>query len=259
MKENGGMTQKQYQYLTRSARECFHSLQEWAQDARLYSEAIYRLKKDISGSKQPLIVSKDAWNLGKKDSYKLNAITVARVEQLRQKNWRSQFVLLEGIWEVYLEMLYVELSEKFPVALQEVCKQAPPEFLLSTLLSTDGASLEDVRRRTVEWLASNVTRKPWSDQWGELQRLGIGLNQKHRDESWWSKLDIYFEMRNCIIHRNGRPSELLRKKDPGISSQLDSDGSISLNPRQLQFFWIQFLNAITTIDKSLSGRLNQNA
>lgn len=249
---------ERYEYRTLSARECHFALREWAEDTRLYSEAIFRLKDGLSKSKQSFAISQAAWPLGKEDKYKLPTITVERLEQLRQKNWRSQFILLEGIWEIYLEMLYVELSQKLPEVLEELCRQAPPDFLISSVLVPDGSSLTDIRTRTAEWLASNLTRKSWSEQWSELQRLNIGLSKDHKKEAWWTKVDIYFEMRNCFVHRSGRPSDLLRVKDPKIDSQLDRAGSIRLDPDQLQFFWIQFLNVIKAIDESLSGRLRAN-
>lgn len=248
---------ERYEYRTYSARECHFALLEWAADTRLYSEATFRLQDGHSKSSQPFTISQTAWPLGKEDKYKLPAITVERLEQLRQKNWRSQFILLEGIWEIYLEQLYVELLQKLPEVLEELCRQAPPDFLIRSVLAPDG-SLPDIRTRTAEWLASNLTRKSWAEQWSELQRLNIGLSKDLKKETWWTKLDIYFEMRNCFVHRSGRPSDLLRLKDPKIDNQLDRAGSIRLDPAQLQFFWIQFLNIITAVDKSLSGRLGAN-
>ena len=247
---------RNHEYFTHSARECFFALQEWAQDSRLYSEAIFRLKTTLSASREPFSVTKDAWPLGQEDKYRFpQRVTEQRLERLRDKNWRSQFIQLEGIWEIYLEMLYVELSQSLPEALEELCRQSPPDFLVRSVLAPSKESLEDLRTRTAEWLASNLTRKSWSEQWSELQRLKIGLSEKHKKEPWWLKLDIYFEMRNCFVHRSGRPSDLLRAKDPDIVKQLDEKGNIRLGPRQLQFFWIQFLNVVTAIDKSLSGRL----
>ncbi|NJM10006.1 MAG: hypothetical protein HC883_03720 [Bdellovibrionaceae bacterium] len=58
---------RNHEYITDSGRECFFALQEWAQDARLYSEAIFRLKNEISGDQQPFTVTKEAWDLGKPD------------------------------------------------------------------------------------------------------------------------------------------------------------------------------------------------
>jgi hypothetical protein len=126
-------TSRNHEYITDSGRECFFALQEWAQDARLYSEAIFRLKNEISGAQQPFKVTNEAWDLGRPDKYKFpERVTAKRLEALRQKNWRSQFILLEGIWEIFLEMLYRELAEKFPEALEDLCRQSPPEFLVRT-------------------------------------------------------------------------------------------------------------------------------
>lgn len=256
MTANPSPAPKHHEYATRSARECHFALQEWAKDARLYSEAIFRLAKQVSESTEPFAISDAAWNLGTPDKYQFQRGELQkRLKQLPQKSWQSQFVLLESIWEIYLEMLYVELSEVFPEALEDLCKQSPPDFLLQSLFVSRPLSLDELRTRTAEWLASNLTRKSWPEQWAELQRLRIGLTEKHKKEPWWQKLEIYFEMRNCLVHRSGRPSEQLRIKDPAIQNQLDNDGNILLTPRQLQFFWIQFQNVITAIDKSLVGRL----
>ena len=247
---------RNHDFESQSARKCYFALIEWAQDARLYGESIYRISCQIAEAPQSFNISKQAWSLGSDDKFRFTErVTERRLRQLQQKNWRSQFILLESIWEVYLEMFYVELSEVFPQALEDLCRQTPPDFLLQSIISAHPPSINDLRTRTAEWLASNLTRKSWSEQWGELQRLKIGLTEKQRKESWWQKLDIYFEMRNCLVHRSGRPSTQLIEKDPAILEQLDESGNIRLSPRQLQFFWIQFLNVLTSIDKSFSGRL----
>ena len=247
---------RNHQYESRSARECHFALMEWAKDARLYSEAIVRLANQVTESPHPFEISREAWSLGADDKFRIPEKGMkSQLSQLLKKSWRSQFILLESIWEIFLERLYVELSEKLPQALEDLCRQSPPDFLLKSILAAPPSRLDDIRMQTVEWLARNLTRKSWAEQWVELQRLNIGLSEKQKKETWWQKLDIYFEMRNCLVHRNGRPSDQLVAKDPTIQKQLDEIGNILLNPRQLQFFWIQFQNAVTAIDKSFSGRL----
>lgn len=243
-----------HEYRSNSARKCHLALVEWSQDARLYSEAIVRLTNQVSESPGSVSISREAWPLGKTNNFPLlRDVDEQRLKLLLQKSWRSQFILLEGIWEIYLEMLYLELSIKLPHALEDLCKQSPPEFLLRAILSETQSPLDDIRNRTAEWLASKLTRKSWTEQWDELQRLKIGLTEKHKKERWWQKLDIYFEMRNCLVHRNGRPSNQLLKKDLELQNQLDGSGNIRLSPSQLEFFWIQFRNVIIVIDKALDG------
>lgn len=245
-----------YQYKSRSAKECHFELMEWAKDARLYSEAIVRFANQVSESPQSFMISKQAWPLSGMDKFRIPEQGIkSHLNKLLKKSWRSQFILLEGIWEIYLERLYVELSKVLPEALEELCRQSPPDFLLQSILTACPPNLDDIRMRIAEWLASNLTRKSWAEQWVELQRLKIGLSEKQKKEKWWEKLDIYFEMRNCLVHRDGRPSDQLLAKDPSIRNQLDENGSIRLDPNQLQFFLIQFQNVITAIDKSLAGRL----
>lgn len=78
---------KNHQYESHSARECHFALMEWAQDARLYSEAIVRLANQVSESPQPFKISKKAWSLGSEDKFSFpdNAME-RRLTQLLQKN-----------------------------------------------------------------------------------------------------------------------------------------------------------------------------
>lgn len=237
-----------HEYKTDSGLECFYILNDWLQDAHLSSEAIYRIVQE--GTKnQEIKFSPEAWPTQKTSVFSMKPKQlVERLNILQQNYWNNQFVFLETIWEGYLENLIRELAKKLPSVLNELCNKYPSPNVMSTVL-TSSSNIEELQEQVAEWFASQITRLPWSEQWKQLEKLNIGLPTKCQKERWWIKLDIYFEMRNCIIHRQCRASTSLRDKDSKIMDP------IRLTPSELEFFRIQFLNAVSTIDHALIGRL----
>lgn len=243
-------SQETYQLQTDSGREFDFVIRDWLQDTHLSSEAIYRITREGLDKKE-ISFSPDSWPKSEHDNFSMKPKQlIERLEKLQQNYWNNQFVFLETIWEGYLENLIREIAKKLPEVLEDLCRKHPsPEVMNGVLTkSTDLGELQEI---VVEWLSSQFTRQPWADQWKAIEKLNIGIPaNKFQRERWWVKLDIYFEMRNCIIHRQCRASISLRLKDSKIG------GVINLKPRELEFFQIQFRNAVSEIDKALGGRLN---
>lgn len=241
--------QTSYQYQTESGKECFYVLNDWLQDAHLTSEAIYRIVQEGTKNKE-IQFAPDAWPTKKGSKFSMMPKQLKERLEILQKNyWNNQFVFLETIWEGYLENVFKELASELPEVLNDLCDKYPSPDVIKAALITS-ANIEDLKTQIAESFASQITRKPWSEQWKQLENLKIGLPaNKYQKELWWEKLDIYFEMRNCIIHRQCRPSPSLRNKDEKISDPF------YLTPSELEFFRIQFLNAVTAIDQALAGRL----
>jgi hypothetical protein len=85
-----------------------------------------------------------------------------------------------------------------------------------------------------------------------LHRLEIGLSDKDRTLPWFSKLDIYFETRNCIIHRQGKVSPALKKKDVYLAAK-DPD-SLELWPNHLDFYRHQFIDCLLHIESRIRAK-----
>lgn len=241
-----------HQYQSGSAKECWYRLNDWLQDTRLSNEAIYRLVKD-GNDHNDVKFSCEAWPKSKGNpSFSMKPKQLQeRLKLLQENYWYSQFVFLESIWEGYLECLFREIAEKLPEVLNDFCISSPSPGVMIALLNKS-ADVKELRQQAAEFFASQLTRMSWSVQWKQLEKLSIGLSaSKCQREKWWKKLDIYFEMRNCIIHRQCNASSSLREKDPKTQDK------IHLTPDELEFFRIQFLNALTEIDRALIGRLRR--
>lgn len=242
-----------HQYQSDSAKECWYILNDWLQDTRLSNEAIYRLVKDGNYC-NGVTFSCEAWPKAKgTQSFSMKPKQLQeRLKLLQENYWYGQFVFLESIWEGYLENLFLEIAKKLPEVLNDFCISSPsPDVMIA--LFDKSADVKDLRQQAAEFFASQLTRMSWSVQWKQLEKLSIGLSaSKCQKEKWWKKLDIYFEMRNCIIHRQRYASSSLREKDPKTQDK------IRLTPDELEYFRIQFLNAVTEIDRALIGRLSKS-
>jgi hypothetical protein len=170
-----------------------------------------------------------------------------RLSNLQQALWVSRFVFLETVWEQYLLDLVKELAQSKPTWLEAFSKK-DLNLLPEVLRATD---LNELHQIAAIRIAENITRQSWSDQWASLTGLNVGLSRDQRTERWWQKLDVYFEMRNCFIHRAGQPSSDLLRKDP-----LLTNAAMKLEPDGMDFFRLQFLECVKTIERAVHGRLN---
>jgi hypothetical protein len=122
-------------------------------------------------------------------------------------------------------------------------------------------SLEEIKDEMAARFAAGLTRQPWEVQWKQLSRLQIGLHEKDHTFPWFSKLDIYFEMRNCIIHRRGKASPALRKKDAFLAAYLTAKGvdTFDLWPNHLDFYRHQFIDCLLHIEERIRAKYTTGA
>ncbi len=80
----------------------------------------------------------------------------------------------------------------------------------------------------------------------------IGLSDKDKDQPWFSHLDAYFEMRNCIIHRQNKVSPLLHKK----TSYYKDNGfdTIDVWPPHLDFYRHQFISMLLYLESKIGSK-----
>jgi hypothetical protein len=219
----------------------------WLQDTRLMNEAVFRLQKSLPAS---FAFTEEAWPKPRyhgEFSMQPGAVT-ERLPLLRDTLLKSRFVFLETHWERYLEDLVCEIAREAPAVLDTIL-EGKQLNLLPDIFKTD--SLEELRHHAALRLAEEVTRSSWEGQWKQIARLGIGFSGPPKSEKWWQKLDVYFEIRNCLVHRDGRVSDALRAKDPKRKSD-----PVRVQPDDLDFFRLQLINCIVEVDKRAGARLD---
>jgi hypothetical protein len=85
--------------------------------------------------------------------------------------------------------------------------------------------------------------------------MQIGLTDKDTSLPWFDKLAAYFEMRNCIVHLQGRVSQQLRKRD----SYYDKKNEVEIWPPQLDFYRHQFIACLLHIEGKIEARFKTAA
>ena len=202
---------------TKAGQSFLDSLTTWLQDTRLMSEAIFRLYADYQ-QQGKITFANDSWPKGK-SGYELKEFRIdplplgQRMHELLKTTWSAQFVFLESLWEEYLQELVNELSIKDVKIFEPFCEKDFMVNIVREVLSNQLGSVDEIKAEAAARFAAGLTRQPWETQWNQLQKLQIGLLvDKDYQLQWYKDLDIYFEMRNCIVHRNGRVSPLLNKK-----------------------------------------------
>ena len=113
-------------------------------------------------------------------------------------------------------------------------------------------SIKDLRMTIGNRFASMITRKSWDDQWKDLGKLGVGLSvSSEQSKSWYKSMAQYFEMRNLIIHAQGRVSDKLRE----LANTYDKHSRIIIYPQHIDFFRRNFLSCVRFIEKNIQSRI----
>lgn len=233
------------------------ALTEWLQDTRLMSEACFRLYSDHNKSGH-VNFSDASWPKPKKGEPSLSQFEMKpvpltlRMEGLLKTLWRSQFIFLESLWEEYLQDLVLELRLQDASVFEPFCEQKFMAGVVRDVLSGKLESVEEIKDESAARFAAGLTRQPWSEQWGQLARLEIGLTKHDDILPWFKDLDVYFEMRNCIIHRQARVSPLLNQKtayylERGLSK-------IEIWPTHLDFYRHKFLDCVKYIEEKIAAK-----
>ena len=171
---------------------------------------------------------------------------------LLQTLWRSQFVFLEAMWEEYLQELVLELRHKDASIFEPFCEQQFMVGIVRDVLSGQLNTVEEIKDEAAARFAAGITRKSWKEQWQQLVRLEVGLSKDGAGLLWFPQLDTYFEMRNCLIHRQGRVSSLLNQKTDYYTKS--GKDTIDIWPQHLDFYRSQFINCLKYIEGKISDK-----
>jgi len=244
---------------TKAGKAFLDSLTVWLQDTRLMSEAVYRLNSEYK-TKGSIKFTKAAWPKGK-SSYELSEFTIdpiplgLRMNELLESTWKAQFIFLESLWEEYLQELVKELRVEDAKIFEPFCEKEFMANIVREVLSDQLGSIEEIKDEAAARFAAGLTRQAWDDQWKQLQKLDIGLSvDKDKQNQWYIDLDVYFEIRNCIIHRRGEVSPLLNKKTDFYKSK--SITQITIWPPQLDYYRHQFINCLFYIEDKLKAKFS---
>ena len=188
------------------------------------SEAVHRLFRDYTKSGK-VDFSQASWPKPEKAAglplkeFKIAAIPLGqRMEALLKHLWSTRFVFLETLWEEYLEELVKELRHKDTSLFEPFVEREFMADIVREVITDRLASVDEIKDEVAARFAAGLTRRPWEEQWRQLRRLEIGLTDKDEQLPWFANLATYFEMRNCIIHRQGRrccgkSTRILRTRD----------------------------------------------
>jgi len=215
------------------------------------SEAIHRLGDDYK-SKGKVAFSEKSWPKPKKGDLELSQFEIKpiplahRMDILLPTLWRSQFVFLEAMWEQYLQDLVLELRHKDASIFEPFCEQQFMAGIVREVLSGQLNTVEEIKDEAAARFAAGITRKSWKEQWQQLVRLEVGLSKDGAGLQWFPQLDTYFEMRNCLIHRQGRVSSLLSQKTDYYTKS--GKDMIDIWPQHLDFYRSQFINCLKYIE-----------
>lgn len=245
-------------FYTNAANQYKSAITKWLQQTRLLSEAAYRLNSSYK-TDNGIAFSEESWQKMKKEEIKTTAFTMngddlkQAMEELTLGLWSAQFALLETLWEEYLENLILELGGGKPDLLKPFVDKEYMAELVSDAVSNKFSTIDELRFEAAIRLASVITRQPFEKQWNHLKRLGIGLPDAAK-ETWFTELDVYFEMRNCIIHRNGRVSESLNTKTKYYKE--NNYSYVQIHPTHLEYYRWKFLDCIKVIETAINGYFN---
>jgi hypothetical protein len=241
-------------FYTKAAKKYAESITAWLQDTRLMSEAVFRLYGDYKQEGR-IIFSEPSWpKLSKSSlppsSFAIQPIPLAqRMDVLLKSLWKAQFVFLESLWEEYLQDLVLELRHKDVGIFDPFCEQKFMAGIVRDVLAGKLESIEEIKDEAAARFAAGITRQPWKEQWNQLARLGVGLNKENEKEPWFRHLDTYFEMRNCVIHRQGKVSSLLEQKEEYYLKNGKSE--VEIWPQHLDFYRNQFKSCLNFIEDKI--------
>lgn len=248
-------------FYTNSSKQFGKSVTGWLQDTRLLSEAVYRLNQEHNQTR--IALTQDAWPKQKASGgakpaeFTMTPKDLAtRMDTLDRNLWAAQFIFLESLWEEYIQGLLLELGRNKPTILRDFVGKDYMSHLVEDALAGSFADLDELTDAAVTRFASAITRESFGRQWRQLERLGIGLNSKAQNEKWYENLDVYFEMRNCIVHRRGRISTTLNQLTPYYKDKGFSE--IRITPDHLDFYRGQFLECINYIENHVKTWAEHN-
>jgi hypothetical protein len=244
---------------TIAGQQYLSALTEWLQDTRLMSEAVYRLFSDYGKTKN-VVFSPKSWPKPPKPAgvpplkeFTITPVTLSeRTAGLLKNLWSTRFVFLETLWEEYLEELVKQLRHKDTKLFEPFCEKEFMADVVRDIITDRLVTLEEVKDEVAARFAAGLTRQPWEVQWKQLTRLEIGLCEKDHALPWFPKLDIYFEMRNCIIHRQGKISPALKRKDTYFATK--GFDSLDLWPSHLDFYRHQFIDCLFHIEDRIRAK-----
>jgi hypothetical protein len=244
-------------FFTNAGKSFGTAMTEWLQDTRLLSEAAFRLNSDYQ-TKGDVSFSPASWPRHQKGDQPLAPFDIKpiplnqRMDILLKTLWRSQFIFLETIWEEYLQDLVLELRLKDASIFEPFCEQKFMAGIIRDVLEGDLDSITEIKDEAAARFAAGITRQPWKDQWAQLARLEVGLPSGGAALLWFKDLDCYFEMRNCIIHRQGRVSSLLHQKtDYYQKKQIDQ---VEIWPEHLDFYRLRFRDCVGYIESKIRAK-----
>lgn len=243
---------------TTAGKEYMAALTEWLQDSRLMSEGISRLFGDYQ-TKGQIQFSATSWPKKKAGSIAMSEFAISpadlgvRMKGLLNSLWAGRFVFLETLWEEYLEELAKEIRHRDASLFEPFCDKDFMADIVREVILGSLASVDDIKDEVATRFAAGLTRQSFSQQWNQLKRLQLGLNDDAKSEPWFGKLEAYFEMRNCLIHRQGRVSKQLEKLDSYFASSGYS--RIAIYPAHLDFYRHQFISCLLYIETRWAAKL----
>lgn len=242
--------------VTKAGKAYSEALTEWLQDTRLMSEAVYRLSKDYE-ARGNVHFDSQSWPKRRVTDdlppFQIKPIPLGqRMQELLTNLWRDRFVFLESLWEEYLQDLVTELRHKDAKLFEPFCEREFMADIVRDVLTDKMATVDEIKSEAAARFAAGLTRLPFEQQWKQLLRLEIGLSDKDKEMHWFGHLDCYFEMRNCIIHRQSRVSPLLHKKT-AYYKERDLD-TVDVWPPHLDFYRHQFIACLLFLEGKISAK-----
>jgi hypothetical protein len=243
-------------FFTNAGNQFGTAITGWLQDVRLLSEAAFRLYLDHQ-QKGLIKFSQSSWPKSNKGKvplpFEIKPVPLAqRMDCLLKTLWRSQFIFLETLWEEYLQALVLELRLKDASIFEPFCEHKFMAGMVRDVLAGQLLSIDEIKDEAAARFAAGLTRSPWKEQWNQLERLEIGLSEKDESQPWFNDLDIYFEERNCIIHRKGRVSSLLNQKTSWYKDKQIKE--IEIFPENLDFYRRRFLDCVGYIESKIEAK-----
>lgn len=246
-------------FTTKAGNKFAASMTEWLQDTRLLSEAAYRLYADHR-KHHTVIFSNHSWPKRPKGDktppmqpFHIGQQSLSeRTASLSKSLWRSRFVFLETLWEEYLHDLVLELRHKDASVFEPFCEKEFMAGIVRDVLADNLQSVDEIKDEAATRFATGITRQSWKDQWRQLEKLEIGLSKNPADLLWFSDVEIYFEMRNCVIHQQGRVSSLLKKKSEYYRDK--GKTHVEVWPQHLDFYRGRFLDAVSYIEQKVEAK-----
>lgn len=243
---------------TESTKSFFARQTDWLQDTRLMAEAVYRLRLSRK-SGDFTEFNPRAWPTKKQDSSTASFVMSdseidKHLNDLLVTLLGSRFVFLETIWETYLSDLVVELSHESGSFFEDaLTDKAVPGELVKRALTGKYQNISDLQSDIGVIFAERTTRSPFHDQWKRMQRLVCALGNDAPKEQWFTDLEVYFCMRNCVIHRECRVSVELAEKSEFFKGQIGK--KFQVLPGHLGYYRRAFIACVAYIEGKVQGYL----